>query len=131
MQTSTMNAHRHTKQHMALRCHSRSHGSAAYDPTVMLSHTGNTVTLACRARAEQLERAKAHARAGNMTAAYECYQRAVDISPEVAKRLIEVCDPALGPASDGFDSTVKVRQPKIPALYVSLSGTRPFSGHRH
>ena len=33
-------------------------------------------------------------RAGNTTAAYECYQRAVDISPDVAKRLIEVRRPA-------------------------------------
>ncbi len=48
------------------------------------------VPASCRARAEQLERAKAHVRAGNTTAAYECYQRAVDISPDVAKRLIEV-----------------------------------------
>lgn len=29
-------------------------------------------------------------RVGNSTAAYECYQRAVDISPLVAKRLIDV-----------------------------------------
>ena len=28
-----------------------------------------------------------------MTAAYECYQRAVDISPDTAKRLLEVRRP--------------------------------------
>lgn len=41
-----------------------------------------------RSRKEALEKALAHSAAGNTAAAFECYQRAVDISPEVAKGLI-------------------------------------------
>ena len=43
-----------------------------------------------RARAEQRERAKMHLQAGNEAAALECYQRAVDVSPSMAKQVIEV-----------------------------------------
>ena len=43
-----------------------------------------------RSRKENLENARAHAASGNTAAAYECYQRAVDISPAVAKQFIEV-----------------------------------------
>ncbi|KAL5978699.1 hypothetical protein ACLOJK_029816 [Asimina triloba] len=43
-----------------------------------------------RARKENLERAVEHESAGNSAAAYDCYQKAVDISPSVARELIEV-----------------------------------------
>ena len=43
-----------------------------------------------RGRQENLERARAHWAAGNTTAAYDCYQRAVDISPANAKDFIDV-----------------------------------------
>ncbi|ERN14927.1 hypothetical protein AMTR_s00032p00193160 [Amborella trichopoda] len=43
-----------------------------------------------RARKENLERAIHHETSGNSTAAYECYQKAVDISPSIALELIEV-----------------------------------------
>jgi len=44
----------------------------------------------CRARKENLERAMEHEAAGNSAAAFECYQKAVDISPSVALGLIKV-----------------------------------------
>ncbi|KAL2622243.1 hypothetical protein R1flu_002448, partial [Riccia fluitans] len=43
-----------------------------------------------RSRKENLLRAQEHERLGNHSAAYECYQRAVDITPAVALRLIKV-----------------------------------------
>jgi exonuclease 1 len=44
----------------------------------------------CRSRKENLERAVEHESYGNSTAAYECYQKAVDISPQIARELIQV-----------------------------------------
>jgi hypothetical protein len=46
--------------------------------------------MSCRARAEAREKAAAHLAAGNMAAAVECYQRCVDITPAMAKHVIEV-----------------------------------------
>lgn len=43
-----------------------------------------------RSRKENLERANEHELAGNSSAAYECYQKAVDISPSIAYDLIQV-----------------------------------------
>ncbi|XP_049383765.1 exonuclease 1 isoform X2 [Solanum stenotomum] len=43
-----------------------------------------------RSRKENLSRAIEHETNGNMTAAYECYQKAVDISPSMAHDLIQV-----------------------------------------
>ncbi|XP_077222595.1 5'-3' exonuclease family protein [Tasmannia lanceolata] len=43
-----------------------------------------------RARKENLERAIEHESTGNSAAAYECYQKAVDISPSIAFELIQV-----------------------------------------
>ncbi|XP_047318686.1 exonuclease 1 isoform X2 [Impatiens glandulifera] len=43
-----------------------------------------------RSRKENLERAIEHESNGNSSAAYECYQKAVDISPSVAYDLIQV-----------------------------------------
>lgn len=37
-----------------------------------------------------MDRARQHAESGNMTAANECYQKAVDIAPWMAKVVIEV-----------------------------------------
>lgn len=44
----------------------------------------------CRVRKENLERALEHESAGNSAAAYECYQKAVDITPSIALELIMV-----------------------------------------
>ncbi|KAI5670730.1 hypothetical protein M9H77_11094 [Catharanthus roseus] len=43
-----------------------------------------------RTRKENMSRAMEHELNGNLTAAYECYQKAVDISPSVAYELIQV-----------------------------------------
>ncbi|KAM0894965.1 hypothetical protein ACQ4PT_024127 [Festuca glaucescens] len=43
-----------------------------------------------RSRKENLERAREHEAAGNSRAAYECYQKAVDITPKIASDLIQV-----------------------------------------
>lgn len=43
-----------------------------------------------RHRRESLERARAHEAAGNAAAAYESYQKAVDITPEVAAHFVKV-----------------------------------------
>ena len=42
-----------------------------------------------RGRQEQRDRAAAHVRAGNLRAAEECYQRSVDVTPAMAKQLME------------------------------------------
>lgn len=46
--------------------------------------------LKYRTRKENMSRAMEHELNGNLTAAYECYQKAVDISPSVAYELIQV-----------------------------------------
>lgn len=43
-----------------------------------------------RSRKENLERAREHEAAGNSRAAFECYQKAVDITPRIAFELIQV-----------------------------------------
>lgn len=43
----------------------------------------------CRGRRENLAKARSIHSSGNTTAAYEFYQRAVDISPATAKQFIE------------------------------------------
>lgn len=47
----------------------------------------------CRAREENKAKARALWQQGNRTAAFECYSRAVDISPVVAKGFIDVGAP--------------------------------------
>lgn len=47
-------------------------------------------TKRARSRKENFERAIEHERLGNHSAAAECYQKAVDITPEIAFRLIQV-----------------------------------------
>lgn len=44
----------------------------------------------CRIRKENFARAIEHESNGNSAAAYECYQKAVDISPSIAHGLIQV-----------------------------------------
>jgi exonuclease-1 len=46
--------------------------------------------LSTRVRKENLSRAIEHESEGNSSAAYECYQKAVDISPLIACELIQV-----------------------------------------
>lgn len=49
-----------------------------------------TLLYAHRNRKENLDRARAHEVAGNTAAAYDSYQKAVDITPEVAARFVQV-----------------------------------------
>jgi exonuclease-1 len=51
---------------------------------------GDQETKRERSRKENLERAKEHESAGNSRAAFECYQKAVDITPRIAFELIQV-----------------------------------------
>ena len=51
-----------------------------------------------RNRSEALAKAKAHARQGNASAANDFYVRAVDITPEMAREVIEAL------AREGFES---------------------------
>lgn len=52
----------------------------------MVSRLGSVI----RSRKEHLERAREHVRLGNHSGAFESYQRAVDITPALALRLIKV-----------------------------------------
>ncbi|KAG8078130.1 hypothetical protein GUJ93_ZPchr0007g3978 [Zizania palustris] len=47
-------------------------------------------TKRARSRKENLERAREHESTGNSRAAFECYQKAVDITPRIAFELIQV-----------------------------------------
>lgn len=49
-----------------------------------------TITIKFRSRKENLARALEHEANGNSSAAYECYSKAVDISPSIAHELIQV-----------------------------------------
>ncbi|KAK3165614.1 hypothetical protein QOZ80_1AG0035490 [Eleusine coracana subsp. coracana] len=51
---------------------------------------GDQETKRERSRKENLERAREHEAAGNSRAAFECYQKAVDITPRIAFELIQV-----------------------------------------
>ncbi|OAE29750.1 hypothetical protein AXG93_3884s1460 [Marchantia polymorpha subsp. ruderalis] len=46
--------------------------------------------IRARSRKENLQRAQEHERSGNHTAAFQCYQKAVDITPVIALSLIKV-----------------------------------------
>ena len=50
----------------------------------------HTCILHRRSRRENREKAMAHLMAGNAAAAEECFQRAVDVTPRMAKQVIEV-----------------------------------------
>ncbi|XP_024627669.1 exonuclease 1 isoform X2 [Medicago truncatula] len=56
----------------------------------LLPMKGDQENKRARSRKENLERAVEHEANGNSTAAYECYQKAVDISPQIARELIQV-----------------------------------------
>ncbi|KAL5228741.1 hypothetical protein ABZP36_017006 [Zizania latifolia] len=56
----------------------------------LLPMKGDQETKRARSRKENLERAREHEYAGNSRAAFECYQKAVDITPRIAFELIQV-----------------------------------------
>ena len=53
-------------------------------------HERGLVPVDCRSRRENLEKARVHLLAGNVSAAEDCYQKAVSITSSMAKQLIEV-----------------------------------------
>lgn len=69
-----------------------------------------------KARKEHLQRAAAHLHAGNACAANECFQKAVDISPAVAKRLIDALK------GDGVEFIVAPYEADAQMAYMALSG---------
>jgi alkanesulfonate monooxygenase SsuD/methylene tetrahydromethanopterin reductase-like flavin-dependent oxidoreductase (luciferase family) len=85
-QLTVHTSHQHEQQHMAeVRLH--------FSQTTPQPHA--TLMLACncpvrRARAEARAKAAAHLAAGNVSMAQECYQRCVDVTPAMAKQVIEV-----------------------------------------
>ncbi|XP_073225593.1 exonuclease 1 isoform X2 [Cicer arietinum] len=56
----------------------------------LLPMKGDQENKRARARKDNLERAVEHESNGNSSAAYECYQKALDISPLIARELIQV-----------------------------------------
>lgn len=56
----------------------------------MLFKTNITSFVDHRSRKENLARALEHESGGNRSAAYECYSKAVDITPSIAYDLIQV-----------------------------------------
>ncbi|KAK9828537.1 hypothetical protein WJX72_000649 [[Myrmecia] bisecta] len=69
-----------------------------------------------RSRQENRDKAAAHMAAGNKSAAYECYQRAVDITPLSAKRFIEALKLA------GVEFIVAPYEADAQMAYLAMNG---------
>jgi exonuclease-1 len=68
-----------------------------------------------RARQENKQKAAQHLQAGNLSAAYECYQRAVDVTPAMAKHLIEVrTGPGRPPTAPALPGRAAQRSATLP-----------------
>ncbi|KAI3883730.1 hypothetical protein MKW92_020706 [Papaver armeniacum] len=85
-----------TSRHIAY-CMHRVNLLRHYGVKPILVFDGGNLPMKCeeeakrsRSRKENLERAMEHESMGNSAAAYECYQKAVDISPAIANELIQV-----------------------------------------
>lgn len=71
----------------------RSRGSAVFVVSVQSFYSiiyWMLIMQSFRSRKENLERAREHEAAGNSRAAFDCYQKAVDITPKIALELIQV-----------------------------------------
>ncbi|KAF8391152.1 hypothetical protein HHK36_023453 [Tetracentron sinense] len=84
-----------------------------------------------RARKENLERAIEHESTGNSAAAYECYQKAVDISPSVAYELIQVLklenvDYIVAPYEADAQMTFLALRKQVDAVITEDSDLIPF-----
>ena len=55
-----------------------------------ISYFTQKINVNSRSRKLNLEKALEHERSGNNAAAYDCYQKAVDITPQIAFELIKV-----------------------------------------
>jgi len=69
-----------------------------------------------RGRAEALARAREYARQGNATAAYEQYTRAVDVTPEMARQVIDAL------AREGFESVTAPYEADAQMAYLAKNG---------
>ncbi|GLT80172.1 hypothetical protein SLA2020_516260 [Shorea laevis] len=81
-----------------------------------------------RARKENLERAIEHESCGNSSAAYECYQKAVDISPSIAHELIQqesVCY-VVAPYEADAQMTFLALSKQVDAVITEDSDLIPF-----
>ena len=69
-----------------------------------------------RGRREALARAKRHAMQGNASAAYEQYTRAVDVTPEMARQVIDAL------AREGFESLTAPYEADAQMAYLAKHG---------
>ncbi|CAN8290820.1 unnamed protein product [Cochlearia groenlandica] len=84
-----------------------------------------------RSRKENLERALEHEANGNTSAAYECYQKAVDISPFIAHELIQVLrkenvDYVVAPYEADAQMTFLAITKQVDAIITEDSDLIPF-----
>ncbi|KAH7675487.1 XPG/Rad2 endonuclease protein [Dioscorea alata] len=92
-------------------------------------------TKRARVRKENLERALEHEATGNSSAAYECYQKAVDISPSIAWELIQVLkkervDYIVAPYEADAQMTFLSINKLVDAVITEDSDLVPFGCHR-
>ncbi|KAF9672507.1 hypothetical protein SADUNF_Sadunf11G0049500 [Salix dunnii] len=88
-----------------------------------------------RSRKENLERAIEHESNGNSAAAYECYQKAVDISPSIAHELIQVLRKenvlyVVAPYEADAQMTFLSVSKQVDAVITEDSDLIPFGCHR-
>lgn len=69
-----------------------------------------------RVRKAYLERAQEHELSGNRTAAYDCYQKAVDITPQIAFQLVKVLQ------QEHIDYIVAPYEADAQLAFLSLNG---------
>ncbi|CAK7350323.1 unnamed protein product [Dovyalis caffra] len=82
-------------------------------------------------RKENLARALDHESNGNSTAAYECYQKAVDISPSIALQLIqENVSYVVAPYEADAQMTFLAISKQVDAVITEDSDLIPFGCHR-
>lgn len=84
-----------------------------------------------RSRKENLARALEHEANGNSSAAYECYQKAVDISPAIAHELIQVLrqenvDYVVAPYEADAQMTFLAITKQVDAIITEDSDLIPF-----
>ncbi|KAL5716507.1 Rad2 nuclease [Ranunculus cassubicifolius] len=92
---------------------------------------GEEETKRARSRKENLERAVEHESTGNSAAAYECYQKAVDISPSIAYELIQVLkkenvDYVVAPYEADAQMTFLALSKRVDAVITEDSDLIPF-----
>lgn len=69
-----------------------------------------------RTRTEALAKARQHARRGNASAANECYARAVDVTPEMARDVVEALK------KEGFESLTAPYEADAQMAYLARNG---------